>query len=146
MPVYTAQLPEFLASVQNANARRTVQRQQAPPPGLLAVHDHEVLRQYINTYLNNLEQSKLKQKSNKPANITKKLKMKRTEMAGNRLNICFIERNLTQTSPAKSKPLIGIRRSQLNKATPGKQTRDMPEIKNEGTTQQANGHIVEENQ
>ena len=52
MPTHTAQLPEFLASVQDANARRLAARQQAagaraPPPDLLQAENPEVLRQHI---------------------------------------------------------------------------------------------------
>ena len=52
MPTHTAQSPEFLASVQDANARRIAAHQQAagaraPPPDLLQVDNPEVLRQRI---------------------------------------------------------------------------------------------------
>ena len=52
MPTHTAQSPEFIASVQDANARRIVARQQAagtraPPPDLSQIDNPEVLRQYL---------------------------------------------------------------------------------------------------
>ena len=52
MPTHTAQSPEFIASVQDANARRIAADQQAagtraPPPDLLQIDNPEVLRQYL---------------------------------------------------------------------------------------------------
>ena len=52
MPTHTAQSPEFIASVQDANARRIAAHQQAagtqaPPPDLLQIDNPEVLRQYL---------------------------------------------------------------------------------------------------
>ena len=52
MPTYTAQSPEYLASVQEANARTIARQQQAagaraPPQALLAADDPAVLRQHI---------------------------------------------------------------------------------------------------
>ena len=51
LPIHTAQSPEFLASVQDANNRRLAQHQQAagagaPPPDLLNPESAEVYRQY----------------------------------------------------------------------------------------------------
>ena len=48
MPVHTAQSPEFIASVQEANARRIAAAgARAPPPDLLQPDNPEVLRQYL---------------------------------------------------------------------------------------------------
>ena len=52
MPTHTAQSPEFIASVQDANARRIAAHQQAagtraPPPDLLQIDNPEVLRQCL---------------------------------------------------------------------------------------------------
>ena len=52
MPVHTAQSPEFIASFQEANARRIAAHQQAagaraPPPDLPQTDNPEVLRQYL---------------------------------------------------------------------------------------------------
>ena len=54
LPIHTAQSPEFLASVQDANNRRLAQHQQAagagaPPPDLLLADNPEVYRQHINS-------------------------------------------------------------------------------------------------
>ena len=53
MTVHTAQSPEFIASVHDANARRMAAHQQAAgvratPPDLLSTDNPEVLRQYLN--------------------------------------------------------------------------------------------------
>ena len=48
MPTHTAQSPEFIASVQDANARRmAAHRTRATPPDLLQIDNLEVLRQYL---------------------------------------------------------------------------------------------------
>ena len=52
MPAHTAQSPEFIASVQEANARRIAAHQQdagaqAPPPDLLQPDNPEAFRQYL---------------------------------------------------------------------------------------------------
>ena len=48
MPVHTAQSPEFIASVQHANARRMAMHQQAAGARICFTDNPEVLRQYLN--------------------------------------------------------------------------------------------------